>query len=241
MSCCTRSTCWRTFSMKAQGTFPAVSIAVLMPRRWASASSAAAKVRLEQALAAGERDPAAGFTVEGAVLLDLGHDLVHRHRFAEQVKRFGRTDGHALAAVGAEVPVDPDLEVGIHREDGRLRTFLEAEPALLGADAGTHLVGQLRFGMDALGVAAPLAAKRAAFEEHRRPHPWPVVDREMLDVEDGPRQRLLAAGWTAHRFTSISPREIPSERAICTNTLSAGTVRTLLIASASGTNFKSGG
>ena len=33
---------------------------------------------------------------------------------------------------------------------------------------------------------------------------------------------------------------MPSDRAICMNTLSAGTVRTLLMASASGTNFKTG-
>ena len=38
-----------------------------------------------------------------------------------------------------------------------------------------------------------------------------------------------------------SPRAMPSERATCTNTLSAGTVRTLLMVSANGTNFRSGG
>ena len=43
-----------------------------------------------------------------------------------------------------------------------------------------------------------------------------------------------------HGVTSVSERD-PSDRATCMNTLSAGTVRTLLIASASGTNFRSGG
>src|SRR5512136_954797 len=37
------------------------------------------------------------------------------------------------------------------------------------------------------------------------------------------------------------PSAMPRDRAVCTNTLSAGTVRTLLIASANGTKDTSGG
>ena len=58
--------------MKGQGTLPAVSIAVLIPRRWASSRRRSGKVGLQEALPAADRDPAAGFAVEAAVLLDLG-------------------------------------------------------------------------------------------------------------------------------------------------------------------------
>src|SRR5512144_2880716 len=45
-------------------------------------------------------------------------------------------------------------------------------------------------------------------------------------------------------FSIVSPqfpREMPRDRAIWTNTLLSGTVRTLLMASAMGTDFRSGG
>ena len=69
------------------------------------------EISLKQALAAAHRDAAAGFMIEAAVLLHLVEHLVYGHLLSEQIERIGRADVNALAAVRAQIPVDPHLVV----------------------------------------------------------------------------------------------------------------------------------
>ena len=51
------------------------------------------------------------------------------------------------------------------------------------ADTSFRKKLDLRVHISSLGIVAPEAAQRAAFEKHRRPNAGSVVDRESLDVE----------------------------------------------------------
>ena len=84
------STCGSTFAMNSQGTLPAVSIAVLIPRLMRLGEQRGGEIRLQQAFAAAQRDAAAGLAIEGAVLLDLLQHFVDAHPLAEQIERLGR-------------------------------------------------------------------------------------------------------------------------------------------------------
>ena len=145
------------------------------------------EIGLQQALAAAHGHPTAGFPIERAVLLDLRQHLVHGHFLTEEVERVGRADRHALAAVGAQVPVDPHLVVGPFAGpddvDRQFRTHRQAEPALFLADALARVVGELGQLEDALRVRAPLAAQRASLEEHGRADARAVVGTEVLNVQ----------------------------------------------------------
>ena len=146
------------------------------------------EVRLQQALAAAQRDAAPGGAVEGGVLLHLVQHLVHGHPLAEHLEGVRRAQrDHRLVAVRRQVPVDLDLVVlaALHDVEGAFgERRLQADAALLAADALRGLVGQLRLGGDALGVAAPLAAQRAALEEDVRADARTVVAAVALDVQD---------------------------------------------------------
>ena len=73
-----------------------------------------AEVALQHALAARKRDAPAGLAIKTAILFDLGENLVHGHFLAEQVECIRRTNGDAFAAVGAQIPIDPDFAIGRH-------------------------------------------------------------------------------------------------------------------------------
>jgi hypothetical protein len=52
--------------------------------------------------------------------------------------------------------------------------------------------------MNTLGVAAPLAAQRAGFEENSRANAWSIMGAKMLDVQhDAP---WLNGGRSGHDF-----------------------------------------
>ena len=151
-----------------------------------------AEVRLQQALAAAQRHPAAGVAVERAVLLHLVQHLVDGHAFPEHLERARRAERRqCLVAVSGQIPVDMDRVVGAldHIEGAFREGCLQAHAARRLAGALPGVVGKLGLEGDALGVAAPLAAERAALEEDVRADARAVVAAVALDVQDGSRQR----------------------------------------------------
>ena len=165
-----------------------------------------AEVRLQQALAAAQRDAAPGVAVEGAVLLHLVQHLVDGHPLAEHLERACRAERrHVLVAVAGQVPVDMDLVIGaldhIERAFGEGRLQTHAARRLAGALPG--VVGKLGLEGDALGVAAPLAAQRAALEEHVRADARAVVAAVALDVQHDPG----GSGWGHSDRSQLPPQE----------------------------------
>ena len=134
----------------------------------------------------------------------------------------GQSEASACVAARGQVPVDLDLVVvrALRHEEGALREGgLQADAAGLPAGALPGVVGELRLRGDALGVAAPLAAQRAALEEDVRADARAVVAAVALDVQDGSGQSGRVDGAAHH---SSFPRQIPRFWAICMNSLSAG-------------------
>ena len=84
-------------------------------------------------------------------------------------------------------------------------------------------------------LSEALKAQAEALADERK-----RTELHLLDVQDDPfgRRRVRCCD---HDRTSLSPSEMPSERAILMKRLSAGTVLILLIASLRGTNLRSGG
>ena len=87
------------------------------------------------------------------------------------------------------------IDDGLARRVGRQGVLRDRHPGThrrrCTFPAGTRATAR----RDALRIAAPQAAQRAALQEHRRADARPVVDRKPLDVEDAVRW-LMAERWT---------------------------------------------
>ena len=78
------------------------------------------------------------------------------------------------------------------------------------------IVGEFRLLPDALGVRAPFAAQRTELQKHVRADAGTVVGAEMLDVEN----EAFGASADIARSPISSPRQMPTARAMRTNSLS---------------------
>ena len=137
--------------------------------------------RLQERLAARERDAAARLVVEDPVALDSRHQRVDGRSPARPARGrpWDRRPAHAPHVVQT-VGRDGVGDGGRHAPRGAGRRAVQARQR----DAALGLRHELGLEPLALGAVAPGAAERAALEEHGRPDAGAVVDRESLDAQN---------------------------------------------------------
>lgn len=136
-------------------------------------------VGMHEGLAATEGDAATALRHHLALLLHLGHQLVHRPR----------PSAHRQRRRGTGIGARPAKKTGLRRWtnavrrqlQGTLRTDADARPA---ADTLFLCIETLRLRTLSFRVMAPHTPQRTSLQEQRRPYPRPIVERKPLDVEN---------------------------------------------------------